>query len=219
MQHAHIPASRDTLPVAGIPPTDVRAVLDDSLARARLLMGGLDETTAAETACRLIEIAVAAFWQCHAPVEQLRSPFHTKTQATVSREAAFAERFGAAAGSLGLDAACDALGRFYATMLPSGLRATHGIYYTPPPLAQLLLRRATGDGTDWATARVLDPACGAGAILLPTLRRMLDARGEEDPKKTLAHVRDHLRGTDLDPVAAWLCQVMIDAALLPWGPD
>jgi adenine-specific DNA-methyltransferase len=32
----------------------------------------------------------------------------------------------------------------------------------------------------------------------------------------LAQVAERVRGIDLDPAAAWLSQVMVDAALLPW---
>lgn len=111
---------------------------------------------------------------------------------------------------------CARIGNLYCSLLPTGLRARQGSFFTPPALATLLLQRATEAGTDWRTCRVLDPACGGGAILLPALRRLLAVLSDTAPDIVLAEVATRVRGIDIDPMAAWLAQVMCDAALLPW---
>ncbi|KKK77797.1 hypothetical protein LCGC14_2849990, partial [marine sediment metagenome] len=49
---------------------------------------------------------------------------------------------------------------------PSYRARKNGIYYTPPPLAELLVKRLIR-----APGSVLDPACGNGALLLAAARR------------------------------------------------
>ncbi|MDB5073358.1 MAG: hypothetical protein JWM87_4469 [Candidatus Eremiobacteraeota bacterium] len=100
-------------------------------------------------------------------------------------------------------------------MLPPAHRAAHGVYYTPPLLGARLIDLATHAGVDWVTARVLDPACGGGAFLAPVARRILDALGDCEPRILLQNVAQRLSGYEIDPFAAWLSQVALDAVLLP----
>jgi len=193
------------------------AAMSDALAAARALVRVFDEAAAAATARDVLEMAVGAFWTLLCPTSLPRSPFWTDQRAPLSAaHGAIAERVGNLAAGLSLEEACDLLGRLYSALLPRSLRARQGSFYTPPALAMLLVRRATEAGADWRICRVLDPACGGGAILLPALRRLLAARVEDDPATLLRQVSDRLHGVDLDPAAGWLAQVMIDAALLPW---
>jgi adenine-specific DNA-methyltransferase len=112
------------------------------------------------------------------------------------------------------------LGRAYVSALDPGVRARHGRHYTPVALAEHL----------WAMARfglgqrrrgqplpglVLDPACGAGALLLPPLRQHLSALTEADPRVTLAGLPRLIQGIDADPSAAWIANVVLAAELLP----
>nr|WP_245243160.1 N-6 DNA methylase [Pararhodobacter sp. SW119] len=188
-----------------------------ALATARVLVKDIDAPSAVTTARGVLVAAIGAFWTVLSPGSKPREPIWKDEIVSVSPDLiAIADRIGTAAAGLCLEVACDLLGRLYCSLLPRSLRANQGSYYTPPALAVLLLQRATEAGTDWRSCRVLDPACGGGALLLPALRRLLAAIGDCGPVVVLAEVADRLRGTDLDPAAAWLAQVMIDAALLPW---
>lgn len=81
-------------------------------------------------------------------------------------------RVGAAAASLDPVEAGYLIGVLYTAMIPRVFRSKLGAYYTPPALCEQLLDMAMAVGVDWATAHVLDPACGGGAFLPPIARRM-----------------------------------------------
>ena len=99
-------------------------------------------------------------------------------------------------------------------MMPAGVRARLGAYYTPPTLCERLLDMATEAGVDWCTARVLDPACGGGAFLAPVARRMAERLKENGAGAALEEIQRRLSGFERDPFAAWMSQVFLDAALL-----
>jgi adenine-specific DNA-methyltransferase len=126
-----------------------------------------------------------------------------------------ARKIGSSLGALDVETAAHQVGLAYIGMLPRAHRAAHGVYYTPPLLGARLIDRATNAGVDWVTARVLDPACGGGAFLAPVARRILDALGDCEPRILLQNVAQRLRGYEIDPFAAWLSQVALDAVLLP----
>lgn len=112
------------------------------------------------------------------------------------------------------------VGGAYVEALTSETRARHGRHYTPRELSTHL----------WDLARsalefppvpqrlpglVWDPACGAGALLLPPLREHLHASFDVDPSMTLAALPSLVRGTDTDPAAVWVANVVLAAEMLP----
>ena len=126
------------------------------------------------------------------------------------------------AESLGSIAACVEdlaagylLGTVYTSMLPSNLRAQWGSFYTPPPYVERLLDQAEAAGVDWATGSAADPACGGGAFLASIAMRMWKASDRGDAVAVLADVCDRLKGFELDPFAAWMSHVILEATLLP----
>lgn len=114
----------------------------------------------------------------------------------------------------------DQVGAAYVGALSPATRARHGRHYTPGRLASEL----------WAMARaplgaapeptplpglVRDPACGAGALLLPALREHLHASFDVDPSITLAGLPSVLEGIDNDEAAVWVANVVLAAEMLP----
>ena len=81
--------------------------------------------------------------------------------------AGIAESMGELAAHLEPEIAAYQIGLTYTYLLPPSYRSSHGIYYTPPVLTDRLIQLAAQSGVDWATGRVLDPACGGGAFLAP----------------------------------------------------
>jgi adenine-specific DNA-methyltransferase len=126
-----------------------------------------------------------------------------------------AHRFGAMVAGMRPELAAYAIGRAYTEMLPQEYRARLGVYYTPPSLTDRLIEQATNAGTSWINARVLDPACGGGAFLAPVAQRIIDALPGCSPHILLKNIATRLRGYEIDPFAAWLSQVTLDAVLLP----
>jgi len=107
------------------------------------------------------------------------------------------------------------VGTTYAAAIPRELRAQLGVYYTPPALAARLLDQATAAGIDWSVCSVLDPACGGGAFLAPVAERILKALSHLEPVALLDTLATRVRGYEIDPVAAWMSQVFLEAMVLP----
>lgn len=105
------------------------------------------------------------------------------------------------------------VGSTYATMLPDEYRSEHGVFYTPPAVVRRLLDSATDAGVDWNRARVLDPACGGGAFLGPVARRMVSSLKGCDRRVLLRNLSNRLAGYEIDPFAAWMSLVFLDATL------
>lgn len=126
-----------------------------------------------------------------------------------------AEAYGRSLAPLPVSLVCDRLGALHAGLLSAEHRARHGVYYTPPALAACLADQAEAAGLDWATARVLDPAAGCGALLVASGLRMAGALAGTEPALAARAIAARLRGWERDPVAAWIATVMLEAALLP----
>lgn len=118
-----------------------------------------------------------------------------------------------------LNGTAEEVGQAYVSALPGVERSKHGRHYTPQPLAGELwamTKRAMG----WKrprslTGRVMDPACGAGALLLPVLRDHLGAAARIDAQLALNALPNYIVGIDNDPSAVWLANVLLASEMLP----
>jgi adenine-specific DNA-methyltransferase len=124
-----------------------------------------------------------------------------------------ARTIGCEAARLPVEHACYQLSATYTALVSDKQRSDLGMYYTPPALSARLLAMVEEGGIDWATASVLDPACGGGAFLLPVARRMREALGDASSATKLKSITDRLRGFEIDPFAAWLTQVWLEVEL------
>ena len=124
-----------------------------------------------------------------------------------------AQSIGRVAAKLNVMDAGYIIGSLYTGMMPRGLRAEQGAYYTPPALCEWLLDLATDAGVDWRSARVLDPASGGGAFLAPVARRMAESLESFNASATLRHIQRRLHGFELDPFAGWMSQIFVDVTL------
>lgn len=161
--------------------------------------------------------AVSAYWESAGITVEIPVPADESLPAqslvlTVTA-AEVARRLGTALAALPATEACYQLGSTYAAMLPDATRTQRGVYYTPPALVERLLEQAEIAGIDWRTARVLDPAAGAGVFLLAVARRMVRAIGRADRTIIGHNVAVRLRGWEIDPFAAWLGNVFLTSEL------
>lgn len=126
-----------------------------------------------------------------------------------------AEALGADLAGLPLPKAVAEIGRLYCILLLPKHRGTHGIFYTPASLVGRLLDNAEAAGHDWTEGKAIDPSCGGGAFLVESATRMVKALGPAEPAIVIAAISARLRGWDLDPFAAWLSHLCVEALLLP----
>lgn len=126
----------------------------------------------------------------------------------------FAHVIGTTAASLPIVHAGYLISSLYTIMLPEEMRSRLGAYYTPPALVERLLDMVTEAGFDWEKGRALDPACGGGAFLAPVAIRMAKALKSADPAFVLRNITTRLHGFEIDPFAAWMSLVLLEAALL-----
>ena len=182
---------------------------------ARALSGQISEKHRLAFA-QAFTFAVLRACQQHLALSQALDPPAAMKLMSLTYEAEEAAgSLGAALAKLEPRAANYLTGVIYTTALPEAYRAAHGIFYTPPSLVDRLLTMAENAGVDWATARVLDPACGGGAFLVPVALRIMRALAGANPNFILQQIGVRLRGFELDPFGAWLAQASLEIALQP----
>lgn len=112
------------------------------------------------------------------------------------------------------------IGATYVEALSAATRARHGRHYTPHELADQLwttTREALGmkQLPSQLPGLIRDPACGAGALLLPALREHLTASYDVDPQLVLNRLPTLIEGVDSDPAAVWVANIVMAAEMLP----
>ena len=174
-----------------------------------------------ETACMVAQEAALGWWDAVVAAaggkpDRLRAVPSPLTDLDLpTGTIAEARALGSDLAALPVVEASALLGRLYTQALPGPHRTQHGIFYTPPILVDRLLNKAEMADHDWATERVIDPACGAGAFLVQVAERTAAAMSSVDPAILLAGIASRLKGWELDPFAAGLAQLATEAVLLP----
>ena len=202
-------------------PTGVRTALfqrklQDLKASSREI---LSAESAYQFACAAAHCALGVYWsQAQRSIwGALASPglgTDAPLPALAPRIRGLAEEIGALLAQCKPVAAGYRIGEIYTALLPAEFRTRHGVFYTPPALTHRLLSLSSAAGVDWATARVLDPACGGGAFLTPVALEMRSALNGKDPLSVVEHIATHVHGFELDPFGAWMSQVVLEAALI-----
>lgn len=196
------------LPAPTASPSQLRAVLQtQSKATAERSQLAFAEAITAQ--------AVRAYWNELGSGLEVRQPPAAGKSPPPDAALSAAKQFGQAVSQLSIAEAASHLGSLYTALLPQAWRSQRGVFYTPPALAERLLDQAEAAGLDWTKARVLDPAAGAGAFLIPAARRMLNALGPCTPAVAVQNLSARLHGYELDPFSAWMSHVFIEAEALP----
>jgi adenine-specific DNA-methyltransferase len=187
------------------------------LARARVLARAwsrtVPEARRADHAAIFAQAAMGAFAALAAPGLVLSAPLARPHGVLDAAALGLAGEIGALAGQLPVIEGAYAITGLYTVLLPAHQRGALGAFYTPPALADRLLDMAEEAGLDWTSAKVLDPACGGGAFLLPAAWRMRQALGECAPALALKQIGNRLLGLELDPHAATLAQAALEVLL------
>jgi adenine-specific DNA-methyltransferase len=200
--------------------TEPKAILRSGKLMAKAFAASLNGRQREGAARSFTHAIVRSYW--NKIQENFPCPFHLRelfvsqnAVALPNTESALATTMGEVAGNLEPLAAAYLISATYTAMLPDDTRSRLGAYYTPPPLAERLVSIASIAGVNWKTCRVLDPACGGGAFLSAVaapLARTDERRSAEELQKEIA---SRLKGFEIDPFAAWLSQVFLEATLMP----
>ena len=98
----------------------------------------------------------------------------------------------------------DVLGRVYEELIPEDERHKLGQYYTPPPIAEFMVKMCIRSSND----KVLDPGCGSGGFLVKAYHKLKDWKMKENPFSvdTQLHkeLLDQLYGIDINQFPAQL---------------
>ena len=187
------------------------------LARARQLARAwaetLPEPRRRDMAALFTRAAIDTYRFQARPHARLSPPFAQPYGQLDTAVAELAQAVGREAAPLPIGEAVYFLTGLYTTLLAARERGALGAFYTPPALATRLLDMAEEQGIDWTRARVLDPASGGGAFLLPTAERMIAALPAADPAFVLRQIGTRLQGLELDPYAAGFGQNAIELLL------
>jgi adenine-specific DNA-methyltransferase len=168
-----------------------------------------------DTAALFVRRAFDRLKDLTAPDAPIHPPFAVPFGALDAGGRSLADALGGAAAELPIAEAVDSLSSLYSVLLPSHDRSTLGAFYTPAALVNRLVELAEEAQVDWATASILDPACGGGAFLLPVAARIIEALPDATPKAVLNHLGRRLKGLELDPHAAGFAQTGLDLLLAP----
>lgn len=195
-----------------------RQDLDDAVSYAKLMLSSVDADVKLSFARSIVYRIVRIYWQTVAARKGWRwnlrnKPHNVEFAGVPSETEEWSETVGAIAANLDPVEAAYRIGVLYTAMMPQEVKAKLGAHYTPPALCEELLNMATENGVDWRTARVLDPACGGGAFLAPVARRMVSSVGEHGGLTILEDIEQRLTGYEIDPFAAWLSRIFLDAVL------
>lgn len=94
----------------------------------------------------------------------------------------------------------------YQELIATSIRHSIGEFYTPPNLANLMIKDIYNIGD-----RVLDPACGSGIFLIQIIRKILRSNIKKDDKiKAIKNIY----GIDINPIAVLISK--INLLLLTW---
>jgi adenine-specific DNA-methyltransferase len=206
--------------IDAVSPPDPRATLTSGKLMAKALAASYEGGAREATARAFTSAVVDAYWNSIQESGPLRFPlpgrFVRLPEADLSPTAqSMARGMGRAASGIEPLAAAYLISGTYTAMMPDERRSRLGAYYTPPPLAERLVAMATEAGVNWRTCRILDPACGGGAFLSAVAKPLLKAASRLSPSQILDEIEKRLKGFEIDPYAAWLSQVFLEATLMP----
>ena len=99
----------------------------------------------------------------------------------------------------------------YALLMPKARRRKLAAYFTPPHLAEYAIDRMVEAGVQIGQDRILDPASGGAAFLLPLATRIVDQalQRRESAKATLRRIEATLYGVEVDRDLSALSKVLL----------
>ena len=101
----------------------------------------------------------------------------------------------------------------YALTMAQADRQRLGVYLTPPRLVEALISAMEEHGLDLRTDRVIDPAAGGAAFVVPLARRILEMSRHHDDPVRLQDLSSRLQGIEIDGGLGRLANRMVRRVL------
>ncbi|HVA11902.1 MAG TPA: N-6 DNA methylase [Stellaceae bacterium] len=103
----------------------------------------------------------------------------------------------------------------YALLMPKARRKRLAAYFTPPHLAHHAIRVMMGAGIRPGHHRILDPACGGAAFLVPLAAQVAEAGHERGAraKTIIQDIQKSLHGVEIDGDLAGLSHALLNDLL------
>lgn len=169
--------------------------------RFRHLCRALKLLADAEPGARRVITALLSGWMARVTPALSRPAFDDPDLSLAYHPAV--EKFVDWLGTKDLLTGCFWLSSAYAFMVEKDQRKKQAMYFTPPHLANRLLKNAADQLLKGA---IVDPACGGAAFLAPAAARISEKLEREgrSSKEILSHIEANLHGMDIDP---FLCKL------------
>lgn len=105
----------------------------------------------------------------------------------------------------------------YALLMPVGRRQRLAAYFTPPHLVHYVLDILLEAGIEPGKHRILDPASGGAAFLVPLAARIAYSSRRKDaaPETILHSIESTLAGVEIEPRLAELSHILLSDLLAP----
>ena len=99
----------------------------------------------------------------------------------------------------------------YTLLMPEARRRKLAAYFTPPHLAEYAIDRLAQAGVRLGKDRILDPASGGAAFLLPLASRIANGaeRCHDSPENTLKKIESSLHGVEIDRGLSFLSKMLL----------
>lgn len=99
----------------------------------------------------------------------------------------------------------------YALLMPKARRRKLAAYFTPPYLADYVIERISRAGVQVGRDRILDPASGGAAFLVPLASRIVRTARQrsESPENTLKIIESTLYGVEVDSDLSALSKMLL----------
>lgn len=107
------------------------------------------------------------------------------------------------------------LSNLYTLLMPAARRRKLAAYFTPPHLAEYAIDRLAQAGVRLGKDRILDPASGGAAYLLPLASRIAKSaqRCHDSPENTLKKIESTLHGVEIDRGLSCLSKMLLSDLL------
>ena len=161
------------------------ALFSLGLREAQLIASGLSNSNRSEFASGLCASVLQFVWKLRQKSASHTWPLRKCPADALEKYSGLTQRLGESFLVLPLSQSGFLLGQLYTALLPDDVRKNLGAYYTPPALVSRLLDLVTSCGFDWASGRIIDPACGGAAFLASVAPRLLAHSKEKRPLSIL----------------------------------